>query len=102
MMNTDDTSIRNPITIDLNEFVTDSSNTSDQWLFRKLMISYNEDTGDINTKVFESGDLSDDKNFIFLCVSQVNQRYERPFNGTNQNFFVSQYRILFIIYSIEF
>ena len=29
-MNTDDTSIRNPITIDLNEFVTDSSNTSDQ------------------------------------------------------------------------
>ena len=66
------------------------------------MISYDEDTGDINTKVFESGNLSDDKNFIFLCVSQVNQRYERPFNGTNQNSFVSQYKILFIIYSIEF
>ena len=102
MMSTDDTSIRNPITIDLNELVIDSSNTSDQWLFRKLMISYDEDTGDINTKVFESGDLSDDKNFIFLCVSQVNQRYERPFNGTNQNFFVRKYRILFIIYGIEF
>ena len=98
-MSTETTTVLNPITIHLNEFVTDSSNTSDQWLFRKLMISYDEDIGDVNTKVFESGDLSDDKNFIFLCVSQDNQRYERPFIGTNQNFFVSKKHIKFYILS---
>jgi len=79
----------NPITVCLNEFVTDTNNSSDQWIFRKLMISYDDDTEDINSVVFESGDLSDERNFIFLCVSQLNQQYGHPFDRTKQTYFVS-------------
>ena len=81
-----------PLKVHLHEFVTDSSNKSGHWLFRKLLIGFDADTEDTNCQVFESGDIIEEtvvnnatiitdvddisnnniKYNIFLCVSQVN------------------------------
>jgi hypothetical protein len=98
----------NPLKVHLHEFVTDSSNKSGHWLFRKLLIGYDADTEDTNCQVYESGDIieetvvnnttiiTDDDDIssnnmkynIFLCVSQLNEYYVHPQNHALHKFFV--------------
>lgn len=104
-----------PLKIHLHVFVTDTNNKSGQWLFRKLLISYDADIEDTNCQVFESGDIIEEETtvvnttdssstdddaaistnnmkFIFLCVSQLNECYDGPINHANHRYFV---RILY-------
>jgi hypothetical protein len=98
----------NPVKVHLHEFVTDSSNKSGQWLFRKLLIGYDADPEDNHCQVFESGDIIEEtvvnnnatiitdsvddnvstNNLIFLCVSQLNEYYVHPLNQALHRFFV--------------